>query len=377
MCREGARLTEEYAAERGIPVRRTGKLLVATDDRELAGHARAARAGRRQRGRGRGRSTRPSCAAASRTSPGSAPSGCPAPASPTTAPINPALAADVRGGRRRGRAPGCAVTGIEESGDEVRLTTSTGGDPGPARRLLRRGAGRPDGPAGRADGGLRDRAVPRASTTTSCRSGPTWSARSIYPIPDPELPFLGVHLTPTVDGGLNVGPNAVLGLAREGYPSSPSTCATPSSSSASAACAPWPARTCAPACASCATRCAKRGYLRAVPAVLPRPDAGRPGARARRASAPRPCCATARSSTTSCSGVRARTLHVRQRAVPGGHLGAADRPGAGADGPHRRGPRRGLTGGAPRPTRARPAGKPRLARVPRPAGPPTERNAAP
>jgi L-2-hydroxyglutarate oxidase len=40
----------------------------------------------------------------------------------------------------------------------------------------------------------------------------------IYPIPDPELPFLGVHLTRTVDGGLNVGPNAVLGLAREGYP---------------------------------------------------------------------------------------------------------------------------------------------------------------
>jgi L-2-hydroxyglutarate oxidase len=39
----------------------------------------------------------------------------------------------------------------------------------------------------------------------------------IYPIPDPALPFLGVHLTPTVTGGLNVGPNAVLGLAREGY----------------------------------------------------------------------------------------------------------------------------------------------------------------
>ena len=39
----------------------------------------------------------------------------------------------------------------------------------------------------------------------------------IYPVPDPELPFLGVHLTRTVDGGLNVGPNAVLGLAREKY----------------------------------------------------------------------------------------------------------------------------------------------------------------
>ena len=39
----------------------------------------------------------------------------------------------------------------------------------------------------------------------------------IYPVPDPVLPFLGVHLTRTVDGGMTVGPNAVLGLAREGY----------------------------------------------------------------------------------------------------------------------------------------------------------------
>jgi len=39
----------------------------------------------------------------------------------------------------------------------------------------------------------------------------------IYPIPDPELPFLGVHLTPMVDGTITVGPNAVLGWKREGY----------------------------------------------------------------------------------------------------------------------------------------------------------------
>ena len=39
----------------------------------------------------------------------------------------------------------------------------------------------------------------------------------IYPVPDPDLPFLGIHLTPTIAGGLTVGPNAVLGLAREGY----------------------------------------------------------------------------------------------------------------------------------------------------------------
>lgn len=39
----------------------------------------------------------------------------------------------------------------------------------------------------------------------------------IYPIPKPELPFLGVHLTRCIDGGILAGPNAVLSLAREGY----------------------------------------------------------------------------------------------------------------------------------------------------------------
>ena len=40
----------------------------------------------------------------------------------------------------------------------------------------------------------------------------------IYPIPDPDLPFLGIHLTRMIDGGVTVGPNAVLGFSREGYP---------------------------------------------------------------------------------------------------------------------------------------------------------------
>ena len=39
----------------------------------------------------------------------------------------------------------------------------------------------------------------------------------IYPIPDPNLPFLGIHLTPMIDGTLTVGPNAALAMAREGY----------------------------------------------------------------------------------------------------------------------------------------------------------------
>lgn len=39
----------------------------------------------------------------------------------------------------------------------------------------------------------------------------------IYPVPNPELPFLGVHLTRMARGGVHAGPNAVLALAREGY----------------------------------------------------------------------------------------------------------------------------------------------------------------
>ncbi|MGB1255077.1 MAG: L-2-hydroxyglutarate oxidase [Thiolinea sp.] len=39
----------------------------------------------------------------------------------------------------------------------------------------------------------------------------------IYPIPDPALPFLGVHLTRMIDGSVTVGPNAVQGWKREGY----------------------------------------------------------------------------------------------------------------------------------------------------------------
>lgn len=40
---------------------------------------------------------------------------------------------------------------------------------------------------------------------------------NIYPVPDPELPFLGVHFTPRMDGSVWLGPNAILAFKREGY----------------------------------------------------------------------------------------------------------------------------------------------------------------
>ena len=39
----------------------------------------------------------------------------------------------------------------------------------------------------------------------------------VYPVPDPTMPFLGIHFTKTLDGGVHVGPNAVVALKREGY----------------------------------------------------------------------------------------------------------------------------------------------------------------
>ena len=39
----------------------------------------------------------------------------------------------------------------------------------------------------------------------------------IYPVPNPDFPFLGVHFTKMIDGSVHAGPNAVLSLKREGY----------------------------------------------------------------------------------------------------------------------------------------------------------------
>jgi L-2-hydroxyglutarate oxidase len=39
----------------------------------------------------------------------------------------------------------------------------------------------------------------------------------IYPVPNPDFPFLGVHFTKMIDGNIHAGPNAVLAFAREGY----------------------------------------------------------------------------------------------------------------------------------------------------------------
>jgi (S)-2-hydroxyglutarate dehydrogenase len=215
LCREGARLTEEYAAEHGVPVEVIGKLLVATDERELAGmHAL------RQRADVNGVAAEVIDAVELRRREphvtGLGALWLPGTGITDYGAIAGALADDVR------RAGGTVVTGsevraIHESGDDVRLATATGA--ARARHVVFCAGVQADRVARMAGLPVDFAIVPfRGEYYDVVPERADLVRRLVYPIPDPGLPFLGVHLTPTVDGGLTVGPNAVLGLAREGYP---------------------------------------------------------------------------------------------------------------------------------------------------------------
>jgi L-2-hydroxyglutarate oxidase len=215
MCRRGARLTEEFAAAHDIPVVRTGKLLVATEDRELGGLARL-----RDRAAVNGiEAEQIDASELRRREPavrGLAALWLPGTGITDYRRINQALAGEVAaaGGELR---TGVRVTAVTETGAEVRLTTTTGEVR--ARHVVFCGGVQADRLARLAGLDLDLAIMPfRGEYYDIVPAKADLVSALIYPVPDPDLPFLGVHLTPTVDGGLNVGPNAVLGLAREGYP---------------------------------------------------------------------------------------------------------------------------------------------------------------
>ncbi|MFI6877108.1 L-2-hydroxyglutarate oxidase [Streptomyces sp. NPDC050400] len=121
---------------------------------------------------------------------------------------------------------------VTDSGGEVRLgfevtgiTTVPGGvevASGPERvavdRLVLCAGLQSDTVAALARGGPEPRIVPFRGEYMLLKPERADLVRGlIYPVPDPRYPFLGVHFTPRVDGSVEVGPNAVLALAREGY----------------------------------------------------------------------------------------------------------------------------------------------------------------
>jgi L-2-hydroxyglutarate oxidase len=214
LCRRGSAMTRELAEEHGIPFRRTGKLLVATNARELSRMDalldRAARNGikaevldaaelRRREPMVTG------LGALFVTETGVIDYG----------EVTRVLADLVRsaGGELR---TGVRVTGVAETGDMVRLETSQGVVE--TRHAVFCGGLQADRLAALAGLELDLRIVPfRGEYFDLPAAKRGLVSHLIYPVPDPDLPFLGVHLTTTVRGELNVGPNAVLGLAREKY----------------------------------------------------------------------------------------------------------------------------------------------------------------
>lgn len=112
--------------------------------------------------------------------------------------------------------PNCRVDRIEQQTDFVRLHC-----PGfvvEAAQVINCGGLHSDRIARLSGQSLRERIVPFRGEYFELNPEVHHLCRGlIYPVPDPRFPFLGVHFTRMIHGGVECGPNAVLALAREGY----------------------------------------------------------------------------------------------------------------------------------------------------------------
>ena len=237
LCIEGARLMYEYCEQKAIPVERCGKLIVAVRDDELprlADLEARARAngvpGVRRVGAGDIGEIEPACR------------GVAALHSPATGIVDFAAVARAIEAELLSKgidfAFGVEITHIRREPANARPSPvpSTGYEPesGPATPASRPatvlihadGAFLADGAivcaglwsdrlAVSAGAAADPRVVPfRGAYLRLAEGGPTVVRGMVYPVPDPALPFLGVHITRQVDGGVLLGPTALLVAAR-------------------------------------------------------------------------------------------------------------------------------------------------------------------
>ena len=216
LCTRGRHLMRDYCAEHGIAYDTCGKLVVAVDAAELdrldtlerTATANGVPGLRRLDGSGI-REVEPHA------------TGLAALHSPQTAitdyvAVAEAMAAEVRaeGGEVR---LSSEVTGIVRERGRVRVEVA-GSDPFVVDRLVVCGGLHGDRLADLVEPRRDLRIVPfRGEYMRVSAAKQDLVHGMVYPVPDPRYPFLGVHLTRRVDGSLEVGPNAVLALAREGY----------------------------------------------------------------------------------------------------------------------------------------------------------------
>jgi L-2-hydroxyglutarate oxidase LhgO len=216
LCRRGVDLLRGYCADKGLPWDARGKLVVARDDAETARlreiERRAAAngvPGVRWLDGGAIRELEPDVA------------GQAALLSPTTAIVDypaiaRALADDVV---RLGGAvlTSTAVTQVQRRSDDV-VHVVTAGQSYRLSRLVICAGLQADLLATAAGDEAAPEIIPFRGEYLRLRPHARDRVRHlVYPVPDPAYPFLGVHLTPRISGDVDLGPNAVLALAREGY----------------------------------------------------------------------------------------------------------------------------------------------------------------
>jgi L-2-hydroxyglutarate oxidase len=215
LCVEGARLMKEFCAEHGIRVDPVGKVIVATSEAELPrlqalferGVANGVQ-GLTLIDHGGLRAIEPRAAAIRAIH------------SPTTSIVDYGEVAQALGRDLLSQGvvvrTGARVTAIQRTSEGFDLSTASG--PVQARRLVNC-AGLYSDVVARLAGARPDvRIIPFRGEYYVIRPERHDLVRGlIYPVPDPEFPFLGVHFTRTVHGEVEAGPNAVLAFAREGY----------------------------------------------------------------------------------------------------------------------------------------------------------------
>ncbi len=214
LCRAGAKATKAFAEKHGVPYEVCGKLLVATSPEEMV---------RMEALKGRCADNGIDVTRLSRDEL--------ADREPAIAGLG-ALHVPSSGIIDYRRLCDAMVSVIIEAGGELRLNTSVEGiredgnrvevisakDTINARRLVVCGGLQSDRLARMAGLDTDFQIVPFRGEYFSLPPEHASRIRHlIYPIPDPDLPFLGIHLTRMIDGSVTVGPNAVLGFSREGY----------------------------------------------------------------------------------------------------------------------------------------------------------------
>jgi (S)-2-hydroxyglutarate dehydrogenase len=214
LARAGGEALIRYCAEHGVPVRRTGKLVVATSEAQLPRMEALA-----ERGRANGVTvTRLSRAEIREREPhvnGVAALAVAETAMTDFGAVCRAYAAELAGLGADLRT-GTEFVSADTGHGEVRAVTSAGEF---RAAVLVNCAGLHSDVVARASGSVPPvRVVPFRGEYAELRADRSFLVTNpVYPVPDPELPFLGVHLTPMLNGTVHIGPNAVPAFSRAGY----------------------------------------------------------------------------------------------------------------------------------------------------------------